>query len=403
MSPYRVLDLTDASGAVCGRILGELGADVIKVERPGGSTERRLGAYYHDTPDPEKSLLWFALNHSKRGITLNVETERGREVLAALAKNAHFLIESFSPGHMDSLGLGYATLSRMNPGLIMTSITPFGQTGPYRDFKGADIVAMAMGGSMQLCGYPDRAPLRWSLDLSWPQAGAQAAMATMIAHYQRLTSGRGQHVDVAVRDCIIWSAYPSPQSWQMMGSTIRRAGFHVQRGHLTIRLNHRCRDGYVAWMPWRGEVTRKLAEFMEEMNFVSSFADVDWDQLNVEAVTQEQLDQWQDDLERFCLDFTKAELHEEAMKRGFMLWPLNTMRDLHEMSHLRDRGFWVEVEHPELGDTITYPGPPVRSSEHYWFIRRRAPLIGEHNEEIYGRELGLSSEELAAMQDSGVI
>ncbi len=403
LSPYRVLDLTDAQGAVCGRILGELGADVIKIEKPSGSTERDIGSYYHDIQDPEKSLLWFAFNHSKRGITLNLETAQGKGLFLELVKTAHFVIESFPPGYMVKLGLDYGLLAEINPGLIMTSITAFGQTGPYRDYKSADIIAMAMGGSMQLCGYPDRAPLTWSLELSWPQAGAQAAMVTMIAHYHRLKAGEGQHIDVSIRDCIIWSAYPSPQSWDMLKAIVGRTGFIIPRGHLNIRLNHRCKDGYIAWMPWRGEVSKKLAEYMEEEGMEGSFSETDWDQLNVEALSQEQIDRWQEDLEKFCLTHTKSELHEEAMKRELMLWPMNDIKGLMEMPQLRARNFWVDIEHPELGDAITYPGAPVQTSEGYWHIRRRAPLIGEHNDEVYMEELGLSRNDYAQLQQDGII
>jgi len=402
-SIYRVLDLTDEKGFLCGKIIADLGMDVIKIEKPGGDEARKIGPFYHDIPDPEKSLCWLAYNTSKRGITLNIENPDGSEIFKKLVRTAHFVIESFPPGYMDSLGLGYHALAEINPGLIMTSITPFGQTGPYSNYKGADIVAMAMGGVMQLCGYPDRAPLRWSLEQSWPHAGVQAAMGTLIAHYYRLASGEGQHVDVSTRDCMIWCAYPSPQRWDILKSIQSRTGFTAPRGHLNVRLNHRCKDGYVAWMPWRGEVTRKLAEYMAEEGMTGSFRDVDWDQLNIEAVSQEQLDRWQDDLEKFCLNHTKAELQEEAMKRELMVWPMNDMKDLHEMSQLSARDFWVTVEHPELDDTITYPGAPVKNTWGYWHIRRRAPLIGEHNKEVYTKELGLSESQLIVLKQAGVI
>ncbi len=402
-SPYRVLDLTDEKGFLCGKIFADLGMDVIKIEKPGGDVGRRIGPFYHDIPDPEKSLFWFAYNTSKRSITLNIENLDGREMFKRLVKTAHFVIESFPPGYMDSLGLGYQALAEINPSLIMTSITPFGETGPYSDYKGADIVAMAMGGLMQLCGYPDRAPLRWSLEQTWPQAGVQAATVTIIAHYYRLTSGEGQHVDVSIRDCVIWGAYPSPQSWDMLKSIVGRTGATAPRGHLNVRLNHRCKDGYVAWMPWRGKVTRKLAEYMEEEGMGGSFLETDWDQVNMEAVSQEQLDRWQDDFEKFCLNHTKAELHEEAIKRGLMLWPMKDIKDLREMSQLLARDFWVAVEHPELDDTITYPGAPVKTSEGYWHIRRCAPLIGEHNEEVYKRELGFSESQLIVLKQAGAI
>jgi len=403
LASYRALDLTDENGFLCGKIFADLGMDVIKIEKPGGDAARRLGPFYHDIPDPEKSLYWLAYNTSKRSITLNIESPDGQEIFKRLVKTAHFVFECFPPGYMDSLGLDYQVLAEINPGIIMTSITPFGQMGPYSNYKGADIVALAMGGLMQLCGYPDRAPLRWGLEQSWPQAGAQAAMGTIIAHYHRLVSGEGQHVDVSVRDCMIWSAYPSPQNWSMVKKIVGRTGFTAPRGHLNLRLNHRCKDGYVAWMPWRGEVTKKLVEYMGEEGVGGSLRETDWDQVNMEEVNQEQIDRWQDDIERFCLNHTKAELHNEVMKRGLMLWPMNDVKDLREMSQLLARHFWVDVEHPELNDTVIYPGPPVKTGEGYWQIRRRAPLIGEHNEEVYKGELGFSESQLVVLRQAGVI
>lgn len=148
LSPYRVLDLTDEKGLLCGKLLGDLGADVIKIEPPGGDTSRNVGPFYKDIPDPERSLFWFAFNTSKRGITLDIETADGQDVFKRLVTSADFVIESFPPGHMDRLGLGYPALNEINPGVIMVSISPFGQTGPYKDYKSPDIVACAMGGQM---------------------------------------------------------------------------------------------------------------------------------------------------------------------------------------------------------------------------------------------------------------
>jgi len=151
LSPYRVLDLTDEKGLLCGKLLGDLGADVIKIERPGGDPARNLGPFYHGEADPEKSLFWFAFNTSKRGITLDIETTDGQEIFKRLVKGSDFVIESFPPGYMDQPGLGYSVLEKVNPRVIMVSITPFGPTGPYKDYKAPDIVAWAMGAQMYTC------------------------------------------------------------------------------------------------------------------------------------------------------------------------------------------------------------------------------------------------------------
>src|SRR3972149_3813971 len=162
LSPYRVLDLAGETALLAGKILGDLGADVIKVEKPGGDAARSIGPFYHDEPDPQKSLFWFSLNTSKRGITLNIESADGQEIFKKLVKGADFVLESFPPGYLDKLGLGYSALEKINPGIIMVSITAYGQTGPWKDWKPSDIVAWALGGEMNLVGDFDRPPIRVS-------------------------------------------------------------------------------------------------------------------------------------------------------------------------------------------------------------------------------------------------
>ena len=193
LSPYRVLDLTDEKGLMCGRVMGDLGADVIKIERPGGDAARNLGPFYHDELDPEKSLSWFAFNANKRGITLDIETADGKETFKKLVKTADVVVESFPPGYMENIGLGYSALDKIKPGLILISITPFGQTGPYRDYKISDIVAWAMGGYMLTVGDYDRPPLRIShYAQTFLHAGIQAAQGALMAIYNREMTGEGQ-------------------------------------------------------------------------------------------------------------------------------------------------------------------------------------------------------------------
>ena len=200
MSGYRVLDLTNENGYLCGKILGDMGADVIKIENPRGDSGRKIGPFYQQVPDMEKSLYWYAYNLNKRGITLDVETEDGRQILSRLIKKADFLIESYPTGYLDKLGLSYAKIHEINPKIVMTSITPFGRTGPYKDYKGSDLVVMAMSGLMYITGDPDTAPLRISFPQAFLLASAHAAAASMIAHYYRETAGQGQHVDVSAQE-----------------------------------------------------------------------------------------------------------------------------------------------------------------------------------------------------------
>ena len=281
MDGYRVLDLTDEKGSFCGKILGDLGADVIKVEKPGGDASRRIGPFYHNTPDPEKSLHWFAMNGSKRGITLNLEEPDGRQIFEQLAGKADFIIESFPPGHMEKLGIGYGLLSARNPKLIMTSITPFGQSGPYKDHKGSDITILAMSGLMSINGDKDRPPLRMCLDQSYYLAGAQAAAGTLLALQARSMSGKGQRVDVSIYEVAVRANYREPFRWEWEKEKTPRMGNRFARGGMGYRQLWPSKDGYVTWMimmenpkPVRGWV-----EWMKEEGKAGRWGDIDWDEV----------------------------------------------------------------------------------------------------------------------------
>ncbi len=199
LSKYRVLDLCDERGALCGKILGDMGADVVKIEKPGGDRCRDIGPFYGNTPHRERSLFWFAFNNNKRGVTLNLETSAGKRIFGELVKRSDVVLESFEPGYLDKIGLGYEALRTINPKIVLTSITPFGQSGPYAGYKGTDMVVWALGGLMNLCGDADRPPLQVSLPQSFIAASTYAAEGTMIALYERGNSGLGQHVDLSAQ------------------------------------------------------------------------------------------------------------------------------------------------------------------------------------------------------------
>ena len=221
---YRVLDLTTERGFLCGKILGDFGADVIKVEPPGGDPARNSGPFYQDIPHPEKSLYWFATNTSKRGITLGIETAEGQELFKRLVRTAAFVIESFEPGYMDSLGLGYPALEKINPRIIGTSITPFGSTGPYAHYKASDMIPWATGGFMYQCGEPGEPPCRISMPQSYFVGGLHGAMGAMIAHFYRETTGEGQHVDVSMQEAVICFLQGAAEIWDINRVIRTRSG-----------------------------------------------------------------------------------------------------------------------------------------------------------------------------------
>ena len=415
LSSYRVLDLTHDGCMLCGKVLGDLGADVIQIEPPGGSPTRNTGPFYHDIPDPQKSLTWFFLGLNKRGITLNLETADGREIFKRLVKTADFVVESFEPGYMKSLGVGYEELEKIKPGIIMTSITPFGQTGPYTRYKVTDIVGVALSGMMWLYGEADRAPVRIPAPQFYLQGGLQGAMGTMVAHYHRELTGEGQHVDQSCQQAIILTLMVSAEVWDLNRFDMRGQGPGTLRprptppGPLYGRSIYRCKDGYVmAGLTGGAQAgmvasSKALVAWANEDGHMLELKDFDWAGLDAQTVSQEDTDHRAQLLQKFLMTRTKAECLERAVKHAILLIPANDVKDGVESPQLAYREFFKQVEHPELEETIAYPGFPIITNGTRPGIQRRAPLTGEHNEEIYQQELGISREQLALLKNREVI
>ena len=230
LSPYRVLDLCGEMGMLAGKILADLGAEVIAVEPPEGNPARRLGPFYKDEPNPERSLVWWAWAGGKRSVTLDIASESGVGKLKDLVADSDFLLEGFAPGYMDKQGLGYETLRAINPSLVMVSMTPFGQTGPYSRFQGPDLVGMAMGGLSFLTGDADRPPLRVTQPQFGALAGASGAIGAMVAHYHRLKTGQGQHVDVSGQQSVARVLSEAAISWGLNHINVVRLGIYRGMG-----------------------------------------------------------------------------------------------------------------------------------------------------------------------------
>ena len=404
LSDFRVLDLTDEQGFFCGRILGDLGADVIKIEPPGGDLSRSRGPFYHNEQEPEKSLYWFAYNANKKGITLNLEVEEGREIFKRLVQSADFIIESFPPGYLESMDIGYSTLEAVNPRIIVVSITPFGQTGPYKDYKGSDITCMAMGGFMHFTGEPDGAPLRISAPQAYLHAGAAAAVGAMIAHYHRQVAGFGQHIDVSIQESVISAILNMHIFWDASGKNIRRQGTsRVMGSGAKQQLIWSCKDGHVAFALFGGragaETNRRLVQWMDNEGLAKNFLKTkNWDSFDYSIVSQEELDRISEPIRKFFSMHTREELWAGARERRIMLYPVSTSEDLLHDPQLQSRVFWETVEHPELNCSVIYPSPFLKSTNYQSKIYRRAPLIGEHNEEVYEGKLGLSKQDMEILK-----
>jgi crotonobetainyl-CoA:carnitine CoA-transferase CaiB-like acyl-CoA transferase len=415
---YRVLDLTNERGMYCGKLLADLGADVIKIEKPGGDPCRNIGPFYHDIPDPNKSLYWFHFNTSKRSITLDIEKRDGQELFKRLVAVADFVLESFSPGYLANLGLGYGDLEKINPRVIVVSITPFGQTGPYRDYKASDIVTMAMGGLMYLCGDADRPPVRVTAAQSYMQAALQGAAGAMIANLHRVATGEGQHVDVSMQECISDVLDTTQQAWDLQQIIYARQGGERFISNKPVQVPYPCKDGFFAAynspedfeeiLKWSKQTGVDLEEDPDTKEIIAIAREKIKESMAT-GVTRIQLfdiEQWKRYLALrapFFKLLTKRELEVGARDRHFGWGVISTPKDLLESDQLETRNYFVPVEHPELQDTITYPGEPLKISETPWRISRRPPLIGEHNEEIYEKELGMTREEIILLRQTGAI
>ncbi len=395
MAGLRVLELADQRGSLCGRLLADMGADVIKVEPPGGDPARRIGPFLDDRPHPDRSLFFWFYNLNKRAITLDYTRSAGAEILLRLADCADIVIESLKPGRLAELGLGWEQLHRRNPALILCSIAPFGQTGPYRDYEADDTVAAAMGGLVYICGYRQEKPVRaWGLQ-AYHCANYYAAIAALGALFARARDGLGQWVDVSIQESTM--AAIEHLAGNFFGPRIipeRYGTMHWARG---FRVG-KCRDGYV--MHCLAADWTSLIEWVKADGKAQDLDDPKWGH---RPYQREHVEHVFDVLDEWIKDYPAGELLRRAqtlrLPYGVVQWPDKLLED----EQLAARGYFVEVEHPELGRTFRYPGAPYLFGGTPWRLYRRPPLLGEHTVAVLGGELGIGTEELAVLSGEEVI
>lgn len=367
---------------------------------------RHMGPFYQNDPSPDKSLYWWQHNTSKRGITLDLEKPEGQALFKRLVKWANVVVETFEPGYLDSLGLGYSVLRALNPQIILTSITPFGQTGPFAHWKGPDIVGQAKSGLMYAQGYPDRAPYPIASENAYWAAGTLAANGTMLAVHFREAGGEGQHVDVSMQAAMAVGGTAMPAFDIIHQVPLRGQPAPLMTGGgPPVRSIYPCKDGFVTFsaaapgtqVDW---VRDLLAEHGLGEEFDPRWLDMVWLRNN----PPERL-KFEDLMLRFFSRFTKWELMELAFNRKnrVFIYSIDDAQDVVNSPQLKARGFFHDVPHPELGTSIRYPGPPASLPATPARITRRAPRVGEHNQEVYGEALGLKTEELRRLQREGVI
>jgi crotonobetainyl-CoA:carnitine CoA-transferase CaiB-like acyl-CoA transferase len=391
LTPYRVLDLTGPLGFLAGKVLADLGADVVKVEPPEGDPSRRWPPHLSgDNGGAPAGFFWLAANAGKRSLILDLDATEGRRLLVRLAEKVDFLLESFSPGTLDAWGLTDDVLQRTSPGLITVSITPFGQTGPYRDYAAFDLEIMALGGAMSLAGEEAGEPMRVSVPQAPMWVGVEAAMGALTALAHRAVTGRGQRVDVSAQAAVVSALAHAPAFWDLAGVSPQRAGIYVTGRTVTgarMRAFWRCRDGWINFIIYGGaagrHTNRELVFWMQERGMAPAWlATTDWAQFEVTTLTQDEVDKLEAPIEAFLATLTKREFMEGAIRRGMLGYPVATVSDIAEDTQLAARDFWQELDDPGSGRPLRYPGGFARVNGARLPLRRPAPKPGQHSREV---------------------
>ncbi len=399
----RVVELADGWAAQCGRILADLGADVIKVEPPTGDTGRRRPPFIDDRPGADRSFWWIALNANKRGVTLDLEHPAAPSVLRRLVDRADVLVEALGAAELDARGASVATIASWNERLIHTTITPYGSDGPLAAAPASDLEVTAMSGALWLAGEPGRRPVRTTLPQSPFWAGMYGAMGTLFAYLARDVTGKGQHVDTSAQASMATVTPPASVHWDVLGEEHGRLGpFLIGRSIVGAKFRNiwRCRDGYVSFAVQGGAIGRhtgaKLVEWMASRGPVPEILGaIDWRTFDNTTLRQEEVERIEAAIAPFFESLTRAEFFEGVVARNMLGYPVSTAEDIEVDPQLDARGFWQDVEIPEAGRTVPFPGGFALFDGQRPRIRRPAPRLGEHNDDVY-RELGLSASDLAA-------
>ncbi len=392
LSGIKVLDFTRSiAGPYCTKLLADYGAEVIKVEPSGeGDPARRIGPFPGDEPDLDKRGLFNYLNANKKGLTLNVETDTGAALFKKLVEKTDVLVENFAPNVMLGWGLDYRTLEKINPGLIMTSISDFGQTGPYKDFTGPDIVAQAMGGWMYSGGTPDREPLIPGGSLSGYIGGLNGAVATMTAVFFRNQTGVGQHVDISIQESLLSTNGYLLVAYSYLGELIPRSGSPYPYTILP------CKDGYIGLNILTQSQWEMLCHFMGMPELIE---DARYEDGRGRAEHREELTAT---IRPWLMQKGREELFYEGQEWRIPFCLVPAVDELLAFPQHRKREYFIKVDHPKTGK-VTQPGAPFKMSETPWRMRRPAPMLGEHNEEVYLNYLGYEKEDLIRLVEGGII
>ena len=389
----RVLDLTShVAGPYCTKLLADYGADVVKIERPGsGDVSRRLGPYPGGQPDPEASALFVYLNGNKKSVTLDLSTSDGQAVLAEMIKTSDLTVVSLRPAAIERLGLDAASLAAINPRLASLTITSFGMTGPYRDYRADHMILCGMAGWAQYLGEKKRPPVQAGMQTALQVTGVQAASAAIGVYQQSQASGRGHHVDVSIMETVTHLLPASVLRYHMSGVVETRGMYPFPSQGIL-----RCQDGYLGVNTLTEEHWELMCRWMG------------LDDLLGDPRMQNSVGRWEhtaylrERAEAYFADKTKAELFHEGQGWRVATGLVSTAQDILDSEHLRERGYFTPTGHPGMGSAVQ-PGPPIRLTASPWSLRSPAPALGEHNHEVLSGDLGLSAAEVSLLRERGAI
>ncbi|MCS6925423.1 MAG: CoA transferase [Candidatus Binatia bacterium] len=398
LTGLRILECGEmVAAAYAAKLMADMGAEVIKVEPPRiGDAARSRGPFPGRLPHPEKSGLFLYLNTNKRGITLDLTHPQGQEIFHRLVAHTDVLIHNCHPTQMAAYGLDYERFARLNPGLIMTSITPFGLSGPHKDYQATDLTLWNAGGLCYLNGggpgSEDLPPLKPFGQQAGFQAGVHAAVASLGAFFARLQDGSGQHIDFSIQECLMGiSEFAGIMPTYANQVVVRFTGNKAIRP-LDIM---ECKDGWIYLC---------CVEEHQWQSFVDLMGNPEWASEPIFATRLHRAENWdalQVLLEPWVKEQSVYDLYHKAQARRIPFAPVSTMGDILASEHLRVRGFFAAIAHPVAG-TFTYPTAPYHFSRTPWTLRRPAPCLGQHNAEVYGA-LGFSAQEIAQFQRDGII
>ena len=402
----RILDISGPSGFYCTKLLADLGADVVRVEPPGDDPNHQAGPFFDGKADPNQSLYRWHFHTNKRSVLLDINSSSGRRVFDSLLSASDALVDTYRPSEAAAFGLDTQRLRQIYPTLVHTTITGFGPDGPYRDYKASDIVAQAMGGLMAITGFPEDPPNQLGGEQAYHMASLHAAVGTVMALLSRDLDGKGRDVHISMQDCVsmatLQTANFNQYTWQGIVRSrtgLNNSGSVAQPPFGNRQMPHTlyaCKDGWVAYATHAAPPTAwsRFLQWLRSFDAEQELGDPRFEDPEVRQAEQSRINEV---LKAFCAQNTAQELYHTAQSFGLLCTPVQSVADLLEDEQLRDRGYFIDVKHPELDRTFTYPGAPYKLSETPWQVRRRAPLIGEDTFDVLSDWLGLSTEEAAEL------